>query len=179
MSRIAGELVIAVTAASLIAALVLVSGDALAPPAEPTPFARRSSQAPADGEGICLDAPVVAHSAVNVAGEARLCLTGRDVLATARVSGLRAGAVYTAWLSYVDQPAVCRTIPCGPIDLLGDSPVGLLERIDGGVVPSSGTLELAGALHDLEISSGAQVTLLLVRPRHQTQAYAEAAFIIP
>lgn len=131
------------------------------------------------GERVCLDAPVIAHSAANVAGQARLCLSGPDLFVTSRISGLRAGAVYTTWLSYVHRPALCYDVPYGPIDLLGVAPIGLLERIDGGVVPPSGTLQLAGELRDLEISSGAQVTLLLMRPRTQDYAHAEAVFIVP
>jgi hypothetical protein len=176
--RSVSELV-AATAASVMAVLVLASGAAIEPSTAPPSLAAQASESPGDHERTCLDAPVTAHSASNVAGEAQLCPVGRGLIATARIDGLRAGAVYTAWLSYVDRPALCRDVPCGPIDLFGDNPVGLLERVDGGVVPPSGTLELTGELHDLEISSGAQVTLLLMRPRNQAYAHAEAVFFVP
>jgi hypothetical protein len=177
--RIAVEIPIAVAAAAMIAGLVLAAGTAIQPPTAPGSQVAQSVEPSDATERICLDAPVTSHTAPGIDGEAELCSAGRDVRVRLRVNGVTAGKVYTAWLSYVEQPLLCRDAPCGPSDFFADVPLGLLAQFDGGVAPPSRTLELAGELHDLQLASGAQVTLLLLRPRGPTGLHSQAVFIIP
>lgn len=179
MHRVAVEIPMIALAAASIASMVLAGGRTIEP--SPAPIAQTAppSETPNGAERICLEAPVTAHTAPGVDGKAELCIGSRDVQVHLRVDGVTAGKVYTAWLSYIAQPVRCRDVPCGPADFFGDSPIGLMTQFDGGVAPPSQTLELAGELHDLELVGGAQVTVLLLRPRGPTGLHSQAVFIIP
>jgi hypothetical protein len=48
------------------------------------------------------------------------------------------------------------------VDLLGEDPAGVLGRIGGGVPTHMRALDLQTDLHDLVLTPGAQVTLLLL-----------------
>ena len=137
-----------------------------------------TAEPPVDEASTCLEAPVTAHTAPGVDGTAELCIGGHNVRVRLLVDGVTPGKLYTAWLSYIAQPASCRDLPCGPADLFGDAPIGLLEQVASGVAPPSHTLELVGELRDLELVRGAQVTLLLFRPRGPTGLHSQAVFII-
>jgi hypothetical protein len=77
-------------------------------------------------------------------------------------SGLRAGEVYTAWLAYFEHPSVCLHTPCDMIDLLGDDPVGVLARVDGGIGPNARTMNLQAHLRDLDLARGSQISVMLL-----------------
>jgi hypothetical protein len=177
--RVAIELPIMAMASAIMTSMVLIVGTTIEPPAQPIVLPSRSVDSPTGDVGRCLIAPVTAPLASGIVGQGTLCESGRDLRVTLRVTDLTPGEVYTAWLSYAPQPAPCRDSPCGSIDLPSESPAGLMERIDGGVVPPSHTLELHRELRDTRFISGAQISLLLLRPRGRVGPHAQAVFIIP
>jgi hypothetical protein len=179
MRHIALDLPVVVLAGLVMAAMVLAGGNVIHPPSSLVVPPSLATEPPAGAASTCLEAPVTAHTASGVDGTAELCVGGRDVRVRLHVDGVTPGKVYTAWFSYIAQPGYCRDLTCGPADFFGETPIGLLEQIAGGVAPPSKMLELAGELRDLELVSGAQVTLLLLRPRGPAGLHSQAVFIIP
>lgn len=179
MHRCAIEIPVVAIFGGITAVMILIGGTAIAPDGETVTTQSLSIEWTGEDPGACFDAPVTPHTAPTVDGEARLCTIGRDVQVRLRVGGLTPGKLYTASLSYVAQPTGCRDVPCGASDFFADEPVGLLEQIGSGVASPSGTLELSGELNDLQPVSGAQVTLLVLRPRTPTGLVGQAVFVIP
>lgn len=156
MRLVAAEMLLAITTTAIMAALVLLLGPTLA-----QPLASSDNVAAVDTRQ-CLDAPLTPISESGVEGAARLCIDRETVRPTLLARGLQEGAVYTAWLAYFDRPSACFHTPCGFLDLRGDDPIGVLGRIDGAVVSRSREVELRATFRDFQVSSGAQVTLLIL-----------------
>src|SRR4051794_22985670 len=156
MHRIGIELLATASASAVMLAVVLLAGTAIAPPAA------RPADWPIDERGVCQELPVTALAASAVDGRGQLCLDGAVVRPTLTLTGLTPGHAYTAWLAYFDRPDTCAQTPCGLADLRGDDPAGVLGRMGGGMSTSTGTLELRTELHDLLLTPGAQVSLLLL-----------------
>jgi len=157
MHRFGTELLATVTASIIMLAIVLLAGTAISQPAP------RPTTLPNGEEGSCHDLPVTALAASTVEGRARLCFDDSDIIRPVlEVSGLTPGHAYTAWIAYFDRPATCAQAPCGLVDLRGDDPSGVLGRIGSGVPNQTRTLALRTELHDLVVTPGAQLTLLLL-----------------
>ena len=157
MHRFGTELLATTIASASMLVLVLLAGTAIAQPAP------RPSATPDVEEGACHDLPVTALAASTVEGQGRLCFEdGGIVRPVLQVSGLTPGDAYTAWIAYFDRPETCAQTPCGLVDLRGDDPAGVLGRIGGGVPTHTRTLMLRSELHDLVITPGAQLSLILL-----------------
>jgi hypothetical protein len=156
MYRFGLDLLVTITASTIMLAGVLLAGSAVAQPAP------RAATWPIDDGSACRELPVTALAASTVEGQARLCLDDGAVRAGLQVSGLSPGQAYTAWLAYFDRPADCGQAPCGLVDLLGENPPGVLGRVGGGVPNYTRAMELHAELHDLMLTPGAQVSLLLL-----------------
>jgi hypothetical protein len=123
------------------------------------------SAAPLAAEGpvdeTCLDAPVRQLAGSPIGGTARLCASGAGVHADLSAEQLSAGEAYTLWFVYFDRPAACAAQPCAGVDALGDDPVAVFSRMDGGVAAGAGAARFSGDFHDLRLSPGSQVWLLM------------------
>ena len=156
MRPVAAEIVLVVATTAVMAGFVLVLGTALAQPlVQPGDWAAGETRA-------CLEAPLTTVSESGVEGSAWLCVDREGVRPVLQVHGLREGDAYTAWLAYFDRPSTCFHTPCGLLDLRGDDPVGVIGRIDGATTPASRHLDLRSEFCRLRVSTGAQVTLLVV-----------------
>ena len=157
MHRFGTELLATITASVIMLAIVLLAGTAIARPA-PRPAT------PPDGEeGACHELPVTALATSTVEGQGRVCFDDDGVVRPAlQVGGLTPGHAYTAWLAYFDRPETCAQTPCSLVDLSGDDPSGVLGRISSGVANQTRTLTLRTELHDLVITPGAQLSLILL-----------------
>jgi hypothetical protein len=153
--RLVRELLVTVTVSLALTVVVAIVGT------RALQSAARPDERTTSDEGGCLDTPVRALSASIIEGHARLCVDDNGLRPTMRVSGLRAGEVYTVWLAYFENPSACLISPCQMIDLLGDDPLGVLGRVDGAVVSAVQEFQLQGNLRDLRVASGAQITLVL------------------
>ena len=156
MHRFGTDLLVTTTASAIMLAVVLLAGTAFA---QPSP---RPADGPTDERGTCQEIPVTALAASAAAGHGRLCLDDTIVRLALDVNGLTPGHAYTAWLAYFDRTAACAQAPCGFVDLRGDDPSGVLGRVGGGLPTSAGALRLRADFHDLALTPGAQVSLLLL-----------------
>ena len=154
MPRLGTELLVSVIGSLVMTGMVLIWVVMSASP-WPAPTGRG-----VDGER-CLDEPIRALAMSTIEGQARLCVDPGGVRPALRLSGLRAGEAYTAWLAYFEEPWACLVTPCHTIDLLGDDPVGVLGRVDGAVAPATGELHLQADVRDLHATSKAQLTVLV------------------
>ena len=111
-------------------------------------------------------------------GQARLCRDGRDLRLALRVDGLAPGQVYSAWLGYAHQLAPCQDSACGQSHLLSGHSTGL-QQIIGSMPPASRTLELDVTLREVQLSSGAQILLRVLRPGGRAGPDAGAVFNVP
>lgn len=156
MHRVATEAAVVVSATTVMAALVLLLGTALSLAA--TQAENRTVVAPSG----CIESAVTPLADSGVTGMAWLCHDRGHLQPVIQVRGLHEGDVYTAWLAYFERPAACFHTPCGFIDLRGSEPVGVLGRMDGAIAGAGRDLDLRGALRDLHLSPGAQVTLVVL-----------------
>jgi hypothetical protein len=177
--RVAVELPVVAVVAAMMASLVLAAGTSIQPPAQPILLPARPAEHAVGDTERCLSAPVTAVWAAGAVGKGILCYEGRALRIALHVADLAPGEVYTAWLSYKPQPAPCHDSPCGPVDLPGEQPSGLMQQIGSGVAPASRTLDLAADLRDVQLVSGAQISLLLLRPNGLAGPRARAVFAVP
>ena len=88
--------------------------------------------------------------------------SGATVLMQA--DNLTPGVAYTVWFVYFDKTSSCLTPDqCSPPDLTmpADNPAGVFGRMDAAVAGPNGELTFQGTLHDLKISPGSAVHLVL------------------
>jgi hypothetical protein len=116
---------------------------------------------PSSAAGVaCRRASIVALANSGVRGHAELCVMGAGMRPQLEAGGLTAGHAYAALLGYFDRSASCRTPICQIGDTLGQDPVGVLARLDGGVA-SRGEAAFGGDVRDLHPSQGSQIVLFL------------------
>jgi hypothetical protein len=113
-------------------------------------------------EAGCFDTPVTSQTDSGVRGGARLCIVDEGVRPAMRAEELAPDTIYSVWLAYFDRPMACRGVPCGRGDLFGEDPIGVLGRMDGVVASGLRKADFWGDFRDLRLSSGSQVTLLLL-----------------
>lgn len=175
MSIRSAEILVGVTAGLMIGVGMLVAGTVIGPGSTPSTLAGLSPGPETHTLGACLDTPVTAPAAAVSIGQARLCRDGRSVRVAVQVGGLDPGARYTAWLGYQEPPSGS---PGGANQT--DAPfAGPMRQIGEGVATTSGRLEVDVSLQGLELASGAQVSLVLLRPGGRAGSHAQAAFVIP
>jgi hypothetical protein len=133
-------------------------------PGEPPPTGPAAStvsrSAPAADDG-CRQSSVVGLTDPSLRGRASLCVTAEGISSSLQAEGLTAGHAYIVQFGYFDRASACATSICGVEDALGDSPAGVLARLDGGVV-STNMAFFGGEVRDLRPSLGAQIMLLLI-----------------
>jgi hypothetical protein len=131
-----------------------------APATGPPPFPVLAAEDPTNT--YCHDASLTAMEGSRVRGRSWLCVSGGSTRSTIEAEDLTPGVVYTAWLTYFDDPAVCRSGPCADADLLGEDPAGVLGRIDATVADQAGRARFDASYRALTLSSGSHVRLLLI-----------------
>jgi len=109
----------------------------------------------------CLDAPVVPLGDSGIAGQAVLCVTDEAVRPALRVANLTPDTAYLALFEYFEEPAMCRTSPCGLADLRADGSGGTLARMDATIASGARRADFWGDFRSLSLTRGAQITLLL------------------
>jgi len=130
--------------------LVLGAGLALAPP----------QLSPPSGELRCRHAPL--KQIAVVAGEGHLCSDSSGIHPGMHLRNLSPGAAYSAWFVYFDRASACVAQPCGLADMVGGDARGLAARIDATIAGEDGVAVLQAAFRGLRLSSGSQVSLMLV-----------------
>jgi len=168
MRPVAAEIVLTVTTTTVMAAFALVLGTALAQPlVQPGEWTRGDTH-------VCFESPLTATSESGVEGVAHLCIDREGVRPALQVHGLQTGEMYTAWLAYFDRPSTCFHTPCGFVDLKGEDPIGVLGRVDGAIAPPMRHLDLQTVFRDLKLSTGAQVSLLVLSQGATSEADGRA-----
>lgn len=109
----------------------------------------------------CREVSVTDLADSGIEGRAKLCPLDDGIGFALQADNLVVGYAYTVWLGYFDQPNDCLWNPCGPGDMVGDDPVGVLGRMDGRVADRS-TETFWGDFHGLRLSRGSQATLYVL-----------------
>lgn len=158
MRRVLTEILVLVTASTVIALCAAVVGAKLT---APTP----SAPVPADLlSGTCLDEPFLAAPApaVVVGSLARLCFDVDAVRPRIELTGLPSGVLFTAWLSHAPRPAVTPREPCDAADSGPNGAVPLPARFDAAVADQTGRVQLTATIPGLRIVGGSQPRLFVV-----------------
>jgi hypothetical protein len=132
-----------------------------------------------DARPGCFDATVTALPGSGIAGRGWLCIDDDGIRPSLHVNGLRAGAVYSAWLGQTNQLFADPPTSNGTIELRGGKPEGPLRRFGEGVVPNSGELNFHSEFRAVRLLSGGQVTLVLLHHQGNGEQHAQAVFSVP
>lgn len=98
-----------------------------------------------------------------IAGTTTLCVSGSGVDVKVKVMGLLQGNAYTTWFVYIDKPGMCEHpgVCDSASDYVGNDPVGVLGRMDSGVVSRPGQITFSTSIPGLRLSPGSQVQIIL------------------
>jgi hypothetical protein len=98
-----------------------------------------------------------------IAGTTSLCASGSGVDVKVKVMGLLEGHAYTTWFIYIDKPGMCEHPGvCDSVsDYVGNDPVGVLGRMDSGVVSRPGQITFSTSIPGLRLSPGSQVQIVM------------------
>src|SRR4051812_1614741 len=107
MRRLVAESSITIAATTVMAAVVLFLGAAIAHPLT------QPGDWPSASERACHALPLTSVGESGVQGEAHVCIDQDGVQPALTVRGLHANEAYTAWLAYFDRPSACFMAPCG------------------------------------------------------------------
>jgi len=138
----------------LIAGLAVIGGSVRHSRAQP-------SQTQAAGDPACLQASVAAVNSSGIQGTGSLCWGSQGVTASLSAGNLTPGSAYTIWFAYWDNPATCKSLPCGDNDAGGDNPAVVFGRMDGAVADASGQTLFTGTIRDLQLSKHSEVQLVM------------------
>jgi hypothetical protein len=175
MRRVAVEILFLAIAGAVMAGLVLTVGSAIEP-TEPTGLLAGGAESRSDSAMTCFEAPLSSHHANEQGGLARLCQVDRTLHVAIRATGLVPGEVYIAWLGFPPDLSPCPASSCGSTDLSHERSAGLLQRVIGEPGPLTRALAFDTSIRDVQLASGAEIALRLIRSSGQTDA--EATFII-
>jgi hypothetical protein len=177
MRRIPSGTLVSVAAPVVVAIVALLLGAMMArtaPDAAPAHWLPSFS---------CYDAPLVAVGGSSMAGAAVLCISDGNMRPSLTARGLPPVRAFSVLLQHADPPTTCRSDPCADDELLTPDRSVLMGRLGGGLTDRDGTAQFLGRPRPLPLTSGPQVTLLLVSHRAAEDEIGEvtayASFRLP
>lgn len=136
-----------------------------------------ATQVPTDTTGStsmsCLEQPLVPTGDTGMHSVARLCLTIDDVQPTVELADMTSGALYTAWLGYLEQPYTRDAGPCASAHLASRTETATPGRVDAAVATQDGQVLLSRPVPGLRPEGNTKVEILVVD--HGQTAVAGAA----
>ena len=127
MQRTLIEIGASVGASAIMLAATIVGGRLVMAQVPPAPSERPASAS-------CDERPLAGVNGSAAHGVSHLCLTMDGADPTMELTGLPVGAVYSAWVAYVDRPSIVRAGECSTPDLAARDQIGAPGRLasDGG-----------------------------------------------
>jgi len=110
----------------------------------------------------CHDERLKPTTPMAVGGNGRLCFSQFGTRTSLEADNLVPGELDTAWMAYIETPAVCSATPCSLPELMRLSPPVPIARFDSTIADDTRRATMASSFKGLTLAPSAQVQLLLV-----------------
>ena len=155
MQRTLIEIGASVGASAVMLAATIVGGHLIAGTAPPVGVERPAYVG-------CDERPLAPVNGAALRAVARLCISPHGVEPTIELEGMPSGALYTAWVAYVERPTGVDSRQCASPELAAREEIGAPGRVASGIADREGKLLLSSALPGFQARASSLVEILVV-----------------
>jgi hypothetical protein len=155
MQRMLVEIGASVGASVVMLAATVVGGHLIAGTAPPVGVERPAYVG-------CDERPLSPVNGTTLRAVARLCLFPHGAEPTVELEGMPSGALYSAWVAYVERPTVVEAGRCASPALAAREEIGAPGRVASGIADRAGQVVLSSALPGFQAQANSLVEILIV-----------------